>query len=861
MVDIPTLNKSVNEFRRLIKSNNERTQRVEDKKKKADEDAQKKLVDSLKEVEDKIADLPAAQKKADLEMKASGEKLKALEEKLVTRGQKTSEKKLDTLRKRLEKQGKSLTESAAYQKQLLDFEKKKEKTEEALLASTTYQKQLLDFEDKKEKADKDAFAQKTTELTEQRISILDQQDDREKQRVRDQEMKTLSIKTLGISERRFETQKRASDEAKGARDRLNDLKTLLESQGIDIKENKNFQKLQAEVEKKERKAQLKAMTPASELKERAKDSATYLKGLLGKYLGPNSKIGGLLFSIAGNLKSKVTGAISSLFGLLKTGALVAGLAALLVFLDSQYWKDLKADIIPKLEAGFKRLKASIDAITQAFVGPDGNFETGIREIFVQIFGKDSKVVKSVEKILESIFGENGSFGSGIKTLLKETIGLDIDAIREKKWYKGIKFGLGLLLTTFKGIGTGLYNLYDLITPPYFEDKDGNKYTAKELAGKVFSAITGLVGGLIALAFFFRPAKMFMLGGKLLYKLGKWTIFKPMQTAFAGIFTALGALTTQADNVAAQALAGAAKGVGMKPVKGATYKTASGKTVTFTGKDFVDKAGKKIKGAAATQLMKGITSGAVTSADPVKMNKMKIFEKFPSIKKLFTGPLKLVLRAVPLLGTLLTVGEGARILLSDSPKEDKIQALGGLLGGTLGASGLSIVMGLAGTAVGGPIGTVLGGIAGGALGFFAGDYVGRQLASFLLGEEVEAPPQESSKKFSARTGGAPGANFQQTDVAKKARGQADTQQVVDLYNSVFKSNVPDANFTQLPNMNFGNVIPVGSDMATRTAAAAGTGSMGEGQVLINYQPKNTSNQINSQNRTVVNPLDIILVDGF
>ena len=73
------------------------------------------------------------------------------------------------------------------------------------------------------------------------------------------------------------------------------------------------------------------------------------------------------------------------------------------------------------------------------------------------------------------------------------------------------------------------------------------------------------------------------------------------------------------------IAGAAKGVGMKPVKGATYKTASGKTVTFTGKDFVDKAGKKIKGAAATQLMKGITSGAVTSADPVKMNKMKIKE--------------------------------------------------------------------------------------------------------------------------------------------------------------------------------------------------------------------------------------------
>ena len=40
--DIPTLNKSVNEFRALIQSNNERTQRAEERKKKADLDAQLK---------------------------------------------------------------------------------------------------------------------------------------------------------------------------------------------------------------------------------------------------------------------------------------------------------------------------------------------------------------------------------------------------------------------------------------------------------------------------------------------------------------------------------------------------------------------------------------------------------------------------------------------------------------------------------------------------------------------------------------------------------------------------------------------------------------------------------------------------
>ncbi len=42
------------------------------------------------------------------------------------------------------------------------------------------------------------------------------------------------------------------------------------------------------------------MPRASALKEQAKEGATYLKGILGKYLGPGSRIGGLLGSIAGN---------------------------------------------------------------------------------------------------------------------------------------------------------------------------------------------------------------------------------------------------------------------------------------------------------------------------------------------------------------------------------------------------------------------------------------------------------------------------------------------------------------------------------------------------------------------------------
>ena len=119
--DIPTLNKSVNEFRALIQSNNERTQRAEERKKKADLDAQKRLANTLKEVEEKLGDLPAAQQKANLELKASQEKLDALKEKL-------------------------------------------EANEESLEESTAYQKQLLDLEDKRDKADEKKFAERTKEL-------------------------------------------------------------------------------------------------------------------------------------------------------------------------------------------------------------------------------------------------------------------------------------------------------------------------------------------------------------------------------------------------------------------------------------------------------------------------------------------------------------------------------------------------------------------------------------------------------------------------------------------------------------------------------------------------------------------------
>ena len=649
----------------------------------------------------------------------------------------------------------------------------------------------------------------------------------------DSQQTELMRKTLGIDRFRFAAQQKAAEEAKASREALNDLKRQLEEQGVDVKKAKNFQKLEAETVKKERAARLKAMPRATALKEQAKEGATYLRNLLGKYLGPGSKIGGLLGSIAGNLKTKVTGAISSLFGLLKTGALVAGLAALIVFLDSEYWKNLKKDLVPKLEAGLIRLKASIDAIIDAFIGEDGSFLKGMKEIFAQIFGVDSDTSKSISKVLDSFFGPQGSLYNGINSLMGEIFGTNIEQIKEKDWYKGLSRALGLIGTALVITGKGLNDLADLLTPPFFQDEEGNPYTARQLAQKVFNAFVGLTGALITLGLIFRPAKMFMIGGTLLFKAGKWTIFKPIQAAFTSLFGALGILGTQADELATSTLkgaaAGATKGFKGKPVKGATYEI-DGKKFKFEGRQFVTESGKIADKATQAALRSGIKGGTIGFTDPMEANKLKISKMFPKIGALFSGPGKAILRALPFLGTLLTVGEGARILLSDAPKDDKIKSLGGLLFGTLGASGLAILGGLGGTFFGGPIGTILGGVVGGGLGFLAGDYVGQKLAEFLLDGSVDSPP-----KLSTGSG---------------AMGDPVTAQM--------QTTVPTGNLASGANMNFGTVLPASSDIANAQSKYSGVGSMAEGQDIMLFQNSNMNSSVsNTTTTTSIEERDSIL----
>ena len=303
----------------------------------------------------------------------------------------------------------------------------------------------------------------------------------------------------------------------------------------------------------------------------------------------------------------------------------------------------------------------------------------------------------------------------------------------------VKGALGVI--RFIGyIGKGFGNVISLFTGNTTDENGEPVGRLKFLIDNIGSMLVAIG----ALGAFFAPSLLFAtirVGGKAVFGTGKWLIFKPIQAAFNNMFKSLGLLATQADDVAMKTAAIAAKGIPKGPVKGQKFKTASGKVVTFTGKagEFVDDAGKAIKGAAGAQIAKGIQSGAVPSVDDAAANKAKLVKRYPRLKALFSGAGAKILKAVPVLGTLLTVGAGANILLSDAPRDQKVKELGALLFGTLGASGLAILGGIGGTFFGGPLGTILGSVTGAIGGYFAGDFVGRKLAGFLLGDEVTSVP--------------------------------------------------------------------------------------------------------------------------
>ena len=194
-------------------------------------------------------------------------------------------------------------------------------------------------------------------------------------------------------------------------------------------------------------------------------------------------------------------------------------------------------------------------------------------------------------------------------------------------------------------------------------------------------------------------------------------------------------------------------------KGATV-AAAGAAKPLSGFAQFDKKAQGLQKAAQTP-----GRGKLSSVTGKVKDKFAHMKQFPRLLK--------VAKAIPILGSVLTAGQAVMILTSDKSVNEKKKALGGLVGGTLGAAGLGMVGAAMGSVIPGP-GTIIGGIIGSLLGFFSGEYIGTKLMSFLLDGKIE---REKTPQTAGRGGGRAG----------RGRGPTATPKTPE---KVISSNLPE-----------------------------------------------------------------------
>ena len=113
------------------------------------------------------------------------------------------------------------------------------------------------------------------------------------------------------------------------------------------------------------------------------------------------------------------------------------------------------------------------------------------------------------------------------------------------------------------------------------------------------------------------------------------------------------------------------------------------------------------------------------------------------------------RRIPILTPLLTGALAIDTMTNDElDKDEKITAMGGILGGGLGVMGFGALGATLGTTFG-PAGTVIGAILGSLTGFVGGEKLGEVLAGFLFGKERESIPLQSSSTLGEQQTPMPG----------------------------------------------------------------------------------------------------------
>ena len=235
------------------------------------------------------------------------------------------------------------------------------------------------------------------------------------------------------------------------------------------------------------------------------------------------------------------------------------------------------------------------------------------------------------------------------------------------------------------------------------------------------------------------------------------ITRKLARATEKLFRNFGAVADEIDDAAGKAIG----------AKGATRKQA----LTAMAKDeaMVKKFAEKGIKLGPTGMATDIKTGQIVSNARIEEVTKDFLTKGVAGTKL-AGFMKAVFKVLPFASAAYMGYQLKGILESKDSKDDKIQQMGGLIGGTLGATGLGALGGMLGAAAG-PLGILGGIVTGSLLGGLAGDVVGREMARYLLGE-----PFAEFKGFEPVTTAAGGdvelmrvGDVRRTDVGNLAEG--------------------------------------------------------------------------------------------
>ena len=185
-----------------------------------------------------------------------------------------------------------------------------------------------------------------------------------------EKIKSLTMTSLGISQKQFDARAARSEELKAQSENLRLVREGIEKNGGKAEDNLKFNKLNYKLQKDELAERLKNATSKSakkEIKNEQRALAAKQEGLLGK-------IAGGINTLRDGAKEKLKSAGKGVMALIK-GFVIAGFAlALVAFLNSPLWEKTKTYIVDVLVPKLKEFY-------NAFFGEGGGFINGIKALF------------------------------------------------------------------------------------------------------------------------------------------------------------------------------------------------------------------------------------------------------------------------------------------------------------------------------------------------------------------------------------------------------------------------------------------------------------------------------------------------